>query len=215
MEEGRYWVVRDFSRSIFPVTSGPHNRLPLDESRPLWERVALMNWWVIRSDTDARITYPYFDYNDPGDALSRWRVVKLMRGLVRHAGAGVRVPACRALLQLGGWGQDECWDALTEQEKSHLRDGGYTCCTAEDVASTRRKAELTDPRWMWERYRDQDSRRLLTATSNRKLRREFCRLYAVEYSGDDDTGCPSEEPPPATIVRESGEIPLTGTWPQN
>jgi hypothetical protein len=37
------------------VTSGRHKRLPLDESRPLWERIALMNWWIHGQGTDARV----------------------------------------------------------------------------------------------------------------------------------------------------------------
>ena len=97
-ENGRYHVVRDWWRSIFPVTSGPHHRLPLDDSHPFWERIALMNWWIETNDAAARITYPYFNYSDPGGALSQWRVVKLERGLVRHPSPSVRVPACRELL---------------------------------------------------------------------------------------------------------------------
>ena len=31
-ENGKYHVVRDWWRSIFPVTGGPHQRLPLDET---------------------------------------------------------------------------------------------------------------------------------------------------------------------------------------
>jgi hypothetical protein len=65
VEQGCYRVVGDWWRSIFTVTSGPHARLPLNDSRPFWERVALMNWWVQRSDTDMRITYPHFRMNDP------------------------------------------------------------------------------------------------------------------------------------------------------
>ena len=103
IENGRYRVVRDWRRSIFPVTSGPHERLPLDDSHSLWERIALMNWWMSRYDAGARISFPYFHYNDPSGALSEWRVIKLERGLVRHASAAVRVPACRDLL-LHGWG---------------------------------------------------------------------------------------------------------------
>ena len=35
VENRRYHVVRDWRRSIYPVTSGPHSRMPLDESHPL------------------------------------------------------------------------------------------------------------------------------------------------------------------------------------
>src|SRR4051794_5093680 len=102
VENGRYHVVRDWWRSIFMVASGPHSRLPLDDSRPFWERIALMNLWIERTDDTTRIVFRHLD---PGNALSLWRTVKLERGLVRHPSAGVRVPACRALLELGGWGQ--------------------------------------------------------------------------------------------------------------
>jgi hypothetical protein len=136
LEQGYYRIVWDWWRSIFTVTSGPHPRLPLDESRPFWERVALMNWWIQRSDMDMRITYPYFRLNDPGNTLSLWRIVKLERGFARHPAAGVRVPACRELLELAGWGQDECWEMLSEDDKLHLHDSGF-CCSAAEVAAWR------------------------------------------------------------------------------
>jgi hypothetical protein len=71
VENARYRVVRDSSRSIFPVTAGPHLRLPLDDSHALWERIALMNFWIERADDKARISYPYFRYHDPAGALKR------------------------------------------------------------------------------------------------------------------------------------------------
>ena len=100
-----------------------------------------MNWWIERGDDAVRITYPYFRYSDPGLALSRWRKVKLERGLARHPSQGVRVPACRELLMLGGWGQDECWDMLSANDKAHLSDGGYHCCTASEIAADKRNPE--------------------------------------------------------------------------
>ncbi len=212
VENGVYHVVRDWSRSIFPVSSGPHSRLPLDESRPLWERIALMNLWIERSDDTARVTN--FRYSDPGQTLGLWRMVKLERGLVRHPSAGVRVPACRELLMLETWGQDECWETLSESDRSRLRDGGYLCCTAESVAASRKHAEgWSVARW-WETFADRDSRRLLTAGNNRRLRTDFCLLYAKEYPGDHDNGCPADKPPPATIVNEQGDVPLLGSWPR-
>lgn len=213
VEGGRYHVVRDWWRSIFPITTGPHTRLPLDNSRPLWERIALMNSWIQRSDKAMVITWPYFLYNDPGNVLSLWRIVKLERGLIRHPSAGVRVPACRELVQLGGWGQDECWEMLTDQDRTHLHDGGYACCSAKEIAARREKEEGLGVSWWWSRIQDRDERRLLTAINNRKLRAEFCRLYQCEYPGDQDIGCPADQPPPATIVREQGDVPLVGPWP--
>jgi hypothetical protein len=214
VESGRYHVVRDRWRSIFPITSGPHTRLPLDDSRPLWERIALMNWWMERSDRSARITYPYFGYNDPGDALGFWRTVKLERGLVRHPSAGVRVPACRELLLLGGYGQDECWEMLSSEDRAHLSDSGFLCCSAEEITAVRKGIGESSASLLWARYPDREDRRLLTAINNRKLRDEFCRLYECEYPGDKDNGCPADQPPPATIVTELGDVPLPGAWPR-
>jgi hypothetical protein len=214
LENGRYHVVRDWWRSIFPVTSGPHVRLPLDGSRPVWERIALMNWWIDRGDDAARITYPYFRHNDPGGALSQWRTVKLERGLVRHPSPGVRVPACRDLLNLGGWGQDECWEVLSESERTHLFDGGSRCCAADEIAATRRELQKHNGSWWWPRYTGREERRLFTTVNNRKLRAEICRLYEREYPGDKDTGCPPDQQPPATIVTELGDVPLIGAWPR-
>ena len=213
-ERGRYHVVRDWWRSIFTVTTGPHTRLPLDDSWPLWERIALMNWWIERSDEVMRITYPYFRYSDPGGVLSLWRIVKLERGLVRHPSPGVRVPACRELLGLSGWGQDECWEALSDRDKSHLSDSGYLCCSASEVAENRVNLEKLGPSWWWTRFTTRDERRLLTAVSNRQRRAEFCALYHLEYPGDRDNGCPADQPPPATIVTDRGDVPLVGPWPR-
>jgi hypothetical protein len=46
------------------------------------------------------------------------------------------------------------------------------------------------------------------------MRAEFCKLYAREYPGDADNGCPADQPPPATIVTERGDVPLLGPWPR-
>jgi hypothetical protein len=206
-------VVRDWWRSIYPVTGGPHSRLPLDKSHALWERIALMNFWTERSDDTARIVYPHFHYNDPGQALSLWRTIKLERGLARHPSQGVRVPACRALLDLGGWGQDECWDTLSDSDREHLHDSGHVCCSADDIAAQRLGIEKRGLS-MWTQDSDRESRRRLTAISNHRLRAEFCRLYAREYPSDRDTGCPADQPPPATIVTDGGDVPLIGPWPR-
>src|SRR5206468_2052324 len=75
LENGRYHVVGDWFRSIYPVTSGRRGRLPLDDSHSLWERIALMNWWLEPEDEMVGMSY-----HDPGGALSLWREVKLERG---------------------------------------------------------------------------------------------------------------------------------------
>jgi hypothetical protein len=210
-ESGRYHVVRDWWRSIFPVTSGRHMRLPLDESRPVWERIALMNWWV-DSDPSLRIGHPGFVANDPGSALTMWRTTKLLRGLTRHPSSAVRVAACRELGQRG-WGQDECWDALSDDEKGRMRESGYSCCSEEGLAEARGRFAASGVSW-WSILRDREERRLLTTVSNRRLRAEFCRMFESEYPGDRENGCPVDGPPPATIVTERGDVPLVGAWPK-
>jgi hypothetical protein len=204
-ENGRYHVVRDWWRSIYPVTSGPHDRLPLDDSHSLWERIALMNFWVLPNDDSARISYPHFTRMDPGGVLSLWRKVKLERGLIRHPSQSVRVLACRELLWLSGWGQDECWESLPDSDRALL---------ATEIASNRLKGRARGASWWWDTYSDLESRRLLTAISDADLRAEFCRRWQREYLDDRDNGCPSDQPPPATIVTEKGEVPLVGSWPR-
>lgn len=210
-EHGYYRVAGDWWRSIFPVTTGPHARLPLDDSYPLWERIALMNWWITQSDAQMRINSPSSPHHDPAGVITLWRTVKLLRGLLRHPSPGVRVPACRELLSLN-WGQDECWDLLTSQERAQLREHGARCCTAEEVAASRQKWEKRSAAAWW-RKSDRDTNRLLTAISHPSLRREFCRLFQIEYPGDTDNGCPPGQPPPATIVTPQGDVPLLGPWP--
>jgi hypothetical protein len=205
VENGRYHVVRDWLRSIYPVTSGRHSSLPLDESHPLWERIALMNW-RIEEGAAARIVHPGFVFNDPVGALTQWRRVKLERGLVRHPSAGIRVPACAALLWQG-LRQDECWDILSPQDKLQLR------FSAADVTKERSKFDSRAVEWWWSSYTGREERRLFTAVSNQKLRAEFCRMFEIEYPGDQDNGCPAGQPPPATIVTAHGDVPLGGAWP--
>jgi hypothetical protein len=205
-EGNRYHMVRDWWRSIFPVTTGPHRRLPLDDSHPLWERIALMNWSIETSDPHFRITYPDFRNLDPGQTLSLWRIAKLERGFLRHPSSGVRVPACRELMLLNSWG-DECWDSLSPAERDQLQLPGWF--------NTRKIAELDiDPSSMWHHVPERDMRRIFTTVPDRRLRAAFCRLYQREYPGDLDSGCPADELPPATIVTERGDVPLLGPWPR-
>jgi hypothetical protein len=214
VENGLYHVVRDWWRSIFPVTAGPRPGLPLDDSYPLWERIALMNYWIAGSAGSSGITSLDFFYSDPGMALSTWRQVKLLRGLVRHPSASIRIPACRTLLQLGGWDQDECWDMLAGADQAQLSSDGSFCCSTESILARRRQAEAEGAAPKWQRFRDQEGRRRLTAMNNPRLRDEFCRLWQREYPSDHDNGCPANQPPPATIVTACGDVPLAGPWPQ-
>jgi hypothetical protein len=208
-ENGKYHVVRDWWRSIYPVT-GPHKRLPLDDSHDTWERIALMNWWVPRHSADR--TLEAFGRSDPGGSLNLWRVVKLDRGLFRHPNQKIRLAACRSLIETG-WGQDECWDTLSDSDRAHLTEPGRFCCKAADIAEHRRKDAKWGAKWLWDHYHHRDLHRLHTANSNLTLRREFCRMYQREYPGDTDNGCPADRSPPATIVTEQGDVPLIGDWP--
>jgi hypothetical protein len=124
------------------------------------------------------------------------------------------VPACRELLLLGGWGQDECWELLSDEDRVHLHDSGYICCSAAEIANWRTKNQARGAAWLWQHYSNRESRRLLTAMNNREMRREFCRLYVLQYPGDNDIACPADLPAPATIVTENGDVPLVGAWPK-
>ena len=37
---------------------------------------------------------------------------------------------------------------------------------------------------------------------------------SLRYPADRDNGCPADQPPPATIVTEKGDVPLAGSWPR-
>ncbi len=202
-ENGRYHVVRDWWRSIFPIGSGPHHRLPLDDSHPFWERFALLNWWY-PPQAAAPFYIPF--HADPGDALGPWRSVKLLRGIVRHPNRDLRFQACHELLRYEGL--DECYEQLSTAERSHFKNGGYTCCSPDQLAGRRLEFQQRDPRWYWKRTRDKDWRRLYTTVRDPNFRARFCSLWQSEYPNDRDTGCPPNPPHPASIVTENGDIPL-------
>lgn len=107
VENGRYHLVRDFLRSVFPIYSGKHDCVPLDDGHPLWERVGLLTWWPGErpnfSSLIARI--------DPGQALSVWRTAKLARGLLHNRERETRVFGCNTLVFIDLW-QDECVDEV-------------------------------------------------------------------------------------------------------
>ena len=212
VENGRYHVVRDWWRSIFPITTGPRAFLPLDESHPLWERIALMNWWV-PTEANVHVSYPRFYYADPGNALGLWRTAKLQRGLVRHPSRDVRTAACADLVGLGGWGQDECWTDLSPEDRVYLADR-YHCCTAKDIEDGRLNLQKLPASRFWSSMKSLDERRLLTTVSNERRRREFCDLYLRQYPGDIENGCPADRRPPATVVTERGDVPLNSTSPE-
>jgi hypothetical protein len=212
-EGGEYHVVRDWSRSIFPIYSGQHARLPLDDSHSFWERYALMNWWVGPDWSWGMTLRPH---RDPGGVLGIWRVNKLLRGLLRHPSHDLALATCEALLH-GGYGQDECWDTLSADDRKML-ERYYNVDSPEDAWRWNRHFEaIAHEAWdEWSKHpeSEMDDLRLFTTMSNPRLRAEFCRLFQKQFPIDHDNGCPADRPPPATIVTEDGDVPLTGPWPQ-
>ncbi|MFN7931806.1 MAG: hypothetical protein U0R19_00690 [Bryobacteraceae bacterium] len=198
-DHGRYHVVRDWWRSIFPITSGPHTRLPMDKSHPFWERFDLMNlWYPPQAEGELVIARRQ-------RAISLWRTVKLMRGLLRHPNPHLRTGACRELLTYDGL--DECYEDLSPVERNRLQSGGYLCCSAAKVAENRSRFQSRPPSWYWP-ARDPDLQRLYTSVRDPAYRAQFCRLWHAEHPTDKDTGCDPANPHPATIVTEEGDIPL-------
>lgn len=61
--------------------------------------------------------------------------------------------------------------------------------------------------------KDVDSKRLLTA-ANRHPRCEFGHLFTQRFPNDHDNGCSADQPPPAAIVTQDGDVPLIGPWPR-
>ena len=117
-ENGRWQIVRDWLRSIYEVRSGYHARLPLDETRPFWERYALMNYWVEKGTEGS---YEMFEHHqDPADTLGEWRTTKLLRGLLRHPQPIVRIKACVELDE----SRDDCFGMFSKEEWAHVYDRG-------------------------------------------------------------------------------------------
>lgn len=208
-EGSRYHVVCDWVRSIFPVGSGYHSRLPLTDATPFWERFALLEYWPAPG-----ISLHMMAPRDPAATLSFWRTAKLMRGFLRHPDRSVHVGACGWLADLG-YGQDECWDQLTPAERRSVE-----ARPEEQFASNRRNEALTRQHWARELkgYRNGfpetlSELRLFTTVRDPQLRAWACHQYEREFPGDHDNGCPATEPPPATIVTADGDVPLHGPWP--
>lgn len=202
-EGGSYHVVRDWWRSIFPVGSGKHDRFPLDDSSPVWERVALLQYWAQPGWT---LGFPdgflQRRYEDPGQALGLWRHAKLLRGLTLHPDARVRMDACGELISME-IPQDEC--AQRVGLKVPVRD----------VEWIKRFSRPWFEGWLYSKNQllQLDQLRLFTTVNDRKLRQEFCEKFQRAFPNDHDNGCPAEKPPPATIVTADGDVPLTGAWP--
>jgi hypothetical protein len=217
LENGRYHVALDFRRSIYPIYSGRHDRLPLDDSRPFWERFALLQWWV---KPDRSPAFGQTTYSDPGRIFGRWREVKVLRGLLRHPDKDVRLAACEDLLHLGR-AQDECWDSLEPKDRQSLKRF-WNMIPPEQSWNENRAFEGDAHRW-WDNTAASDNSepssqvidelRLFTTINNSALRREFCVKFKRKFPLDRDNGCPADRPPPATIVTKDGDIPLGGEWP--
>jgi len=216
LEDGRYRLTRDFRRSIFPVYSGRHDRLPLNDARPLWERFALLQWWV---QPDRSRAFGDVRYTDPGRAFGQWREAKVLRGLLHHPDKEVRLAACEDLLHMGR-GQDECWDSLDPSDRKRLNKF-WNVVAPEDSWKQNRSFESDASQW-WNRtiglpgltFNPIDELRLFTTINNPRLRRDFCAKFQKRFPQDSDNGCPPDRAPPATIVTQDGDIPLIGEWPK-
>jgi hypothetical protein len=205
LENGRYHLVRDFWRSIFPIYSGTHDRLPLDDTHPFWERFSLLTWWLRDGHTVGRLSR-----RDPWGTLGQWRTAKIARGLMRRPERDMRVLGCQTLIFMGRW-QDECWDQLSPEDRATWSEGGVA--PAERFIQTGEDHAMDEWNWAVE-ANDVDMLRLLTSVNRPTLRREFCRLFTQRFPNDHDNGCPADQPPPATIVTQDGDVPLVGAWPR-
>lgn len=205
-------MVQDGERCIFNVRGAPPHRLPLSDLTSFGERFALMNWRILQADPIEKTRFQYWPHWDPAETLSIWRTVKLTRGLLQHSKSSVRVQACRELIAIG-FGQDECWEQLTEEERNELSKLDPHCCTAARIAAVRALNQQRGTDRLWRQATRREDRQLLTAMSIRHLRTEFCRFYKETDPGDQDNGCPADQLPPATHVTDDGDVPLAGTWP--
>jgi hypothetical protein len=182
---------------------------------PLWERFALLQWWV---QPDRAHAFGETKYTDPGRAFGSWRMAKVLRGLFHHPDNDVRLAACEDLLHMIR-AQDECWDALAPADRQRL-NRFWNVIPAQDAWNMNRRVE-TNARQLWDSTGagaklssdDIDELRLLTTINNPQPRREFCTLFQARFPQDNNNGCPADRPPPATIVTEDGDIPLIGAWP--
>ncbi len=212
---GVYHVVGDWWRSVFPVSSGHHSRAPLTDATPLWERIALMMWWE-QPDWDAGFGEVF--RNDPGGRFTVWRTIKLLRGLLRHPDPKLQDLGCESLLMLER-AQDECWDMIPADQRKDLNRYHNMLHPLDEWRANRtfeQRAQLEWDRMVGnDRYRlgNLDDLRVFTTINNTSLRTHFCDLFSARFPGDSDNGCPANQPPPATILTEDGDIPLVGPWP--
>jgi len=210
-ENGKYHVVRDWWLSIFPIRSGRHDRFPLDASRPVWERAALLQFWVGPGYAPDFATRP--------PALGSWRTIKLLRGLLRHPDEAVRAAACEELL-IWGHSQDECFEELEPERRTRFGTY-YNAVVPADEWARNREWEKKYAMQYWESLRNSrdpaalDDMKLFTTINNNGLRQRFCELFHAQFPEDRDNGCPASKSPPASIVTAEGDVPLLGSWPLN
>jgi hypothetical protein len=204
VENGRYHVVRDWWRSIFRIYSGKHDRLPMEDDHPFWERASLLNWWPKQGHYSGDPTRMYL-----GQFPGLWRTAKMARGFVSHPERETRVLGCQVLILMGRF-QDECWERLSLEDRAIWSAHGLI--PAERLIQVGEEHAMDQ--WDWAvAAKDIDTMRLLTTANRPSLRREFCRLFEQRFPTDHDSGCPASRPPPATIVTKDGDVPLIGAWP--
>ncbi|MEP7363348.1 MAG: hypothetical protein ABI972_08845 [Acidobacteriota bacterium] len=209
VEDGVYHVSADFWRSIFPVQSGRHSRLPLDDSRPMSERIALLEYWP---GPDHDRSFPPWNQRFSLPDFP-WRDVKLLRGLLRNPEAAIRTQACVALVRLQ-LAQDEC---LSQIPREALNEG-IIQSPEEQIAANRRFEQRAQQDWQYNLDYPRPNGelgmlRIFTTISNPTLRAHFCQEFTRHFPDDPDHGCPADHSPPATIVTEAGDVPLNGPWP--
>jgi hypothetical protein len=129
--------------------------------------------------------------------------------------------ACENLLLWGRF-QDECLNDLTPQERREHGLAMNGIVPEQYYLSDRdwgKQQRFVVQEWNRVMSGDQltatniDEARVFTTINNRALRERFCREYKRRFPNDHDNGCPVDRPPPATIVTEDGDVPLTGPWP--
>lgn len=209
-DRGRLRVVRDYWRSIFPTTGGPYQHVPLGDSDPFWERIALMNFDLWGPHDLARTTQVDFHYADPGHALTAWRRLKLLRGLLLHPSSAVRISACREILRQRS-GEDGCWSLLSPAEKSLTSAHGSVCCTEQQFQQNRRDIMEKSAEWWWSIYgQDREGARALTSVNIPQRRAEICALWNKHYPHDPDSGCGPDGTLPETRVTQHGDLAVNG-----
>ncbi len=209
VEDGVYHLSGDHWRSVSAIHSGRHDRLPLDGSQPIHERLSLLCFWIA-PDHSSSFPRAFSHLN----SFSLWRTFKILRGFLRHPEERVRLRACMELVTVG-LAQDECQpmlqpgafkDESLTPENEILQNNRDFERRAQNEWRQRKRRALSDPD-------SRDDLRIHTTIRDPALRTHFCGEFVRLFPADTDHGCPADRPPPATIVTEAGDIPLTGPWP--